>query len=147
MMKKNDEILRFERDINEQPELKKKLEAEIKRIAEAGEAECDAEAMVKAAASQGYTITMEELQRSTADLEKLDIEELDAVGGFGKKPTPRSEWIPTEKGHDVVCLGVWHCYTAFLHTETSDKRVPCWKDHSCMFVNKDTESVCWKDHT
>ena len=56
MMQKSDEILRFERDINEQPELKKKLEAEVKRIAESGEMECDAEAMVKAAASQGYTM-------------------------------------------------------------------------------------------
>ena len=83
-----------------------------------------------AAASQGYTITMEELERCTADMEELDSEEMDAVGGFGKKPTPRSEWIPTEKGHDIVCLGVWHCYTAFLHTETSDKRVPCWKDYT-----------------
>ena len=40
-------MLRLERDLNEQPELQEKLEEECKRIADAGEAECDDEAMVK----------------------------------------------------------------------------------------------------
>ncbi len=38
-MSKSEEILRLERDINEQPELQEKLNAEIRRIAEAGEAQ------------------------------------------------------------------------------------------------------------
>ena len=52
-MNKSKEMLRLERDLNEQPELREKLEMEIRRIAEAGEAESDGEAMVKAAAALG----------------------------------------------------------------------------------------------
>ena len=37
--------------------------------------------MVKAAAALGYTITLEEMERYTADLERLDDNELDAVSG------------------------------------------------------------------
>ena len=76
-------MLRLERDLNEQPELKEKLEAEARRIAEAGEAENDEEAAVKAAAALGYTISPEELERYSADLEMLDDEELDTVAGSG----------------------------------------------------------------
>ena len=82
-MGKSEEMLRMQSDMNGQPELKEKLELEIKRILEVGEAENDGEAMVKAAAALGYTITLEEMKRFTADLEQLDINELDAVsGGF-----------------------------------------------------------------
>ena len=35
-MGKSEELLRLERDLNEQPELREKLDAEYKRIAEAG---------------------------------------------------------------------------------------------------------------
>ena len=35
-MGKSEELLRLERDMNEQPELREKLDAEYKRIAEAG---------------------------------------------------------------------------------------------------------------
>ena len=80
-MSKSEELLRLERDLNEQPELQEKIDTEIRRIAEAGEAECDGEAMVKAAAALGYTITLEELERAAVDLEKLDDDELDAAGG------------------------------------------------------------------
>ena len=80
-MDKSEEMLRLEHDLNGQPELREKLDAEIGRIAKTGEAECDGEAMVKAAAALGYTITLEELERAAADLEKLDDDELDATGG------------------------------------------------------------------
>ena len=80
-MSKSEELLRLERDLNEQLELREKLEAEFNRIAEAKEAKCDGEAMVKAAAALGYTLTLGELERSAADLEKLDDDELDAAGG------------------------------------------------------------------
>ena len=52
-MGKSEEMLRMEHDLNEQPELAEKLDAEFKRIAEAGEAQCDGEVMVKAAAVLG----------------------------------------------------------------------------------------------
>lgn len=82
-MGKSEEMLRMQSDMNGQPELKEKLELEIKRILEVGEAENDGEAMVKAASALGYTITLEEMERFTADSEQLDVNELDAVsGGF-----------------------------------------------------------------
>ena len=81
MTQKSGELLRMERDLNAQPELRERLDAEIKRIADAGEAACDGEAVVRAAASLGYTVTVEELERAAADLEKLSDDELDASGG------------------------------------------------------------------
>ncbi len=123
-MSKSEEILRLERDLSEQPELREKLEAEMKRIAEAGEAESDGEVMVKATAALGYTITLEELERSAADLEKLDDEELKAAGG----------WSTDEKGHDDECLTAWHCYAATLHSDTESKVVSCWKNYLCFLA-------------
>ena len=76
-MDKSNELLRMERDLNGHPELREKLDAEIRRIADAGEAQSDGEAMAKAAAALGYSITPEELERTTADLEKLDDDEYD----------------------------------------------------------------------
>ena len=82
-MSKSEEMLHLEHDMSEKPELREKLEAEIKRITEAGEAENDGETLAKAAAALGYTITPEELERFNADFEKLDDEELDTVAGGG----------------------------------------------------------------
>ena len=123
MMSKSEEILRLERDMYEQPELREKLEAECKRIAEAGEAKSDGEVMVRAAAVLGYTITLEELERSAADRQELDPDELeDAAGGERRKD---------EYGHEVWCLTAWHCHAVTLHTETTDKTVACWTDYRC----------------
>lgn len=126
-MSKSEEMLRLERDLNEQPELREKLEAETKRIAEAGEAESDGEVMVRATTALGYTITLEELERSNADLEKLDDEELNAAGGSWSDQKD-------EKGHDGACLTAWHCYAATLHTETESKSVSCWKNYLCFYA-------------
>jgi hypothetical protein len=156
-MSKSEELLRLERDLDEQPELREKLEAEIKRIAETKEAESDGEAMAKAAATLGYTITLEELERATADLEKLDDDELDAAGGNGGIVAPTSydakrlnqscivdyscglsfhHRSETEHGHDRWCPNYWHCYTLKMHTSTERKDVACLADYQCMFVNK-----------
>lgn len=128
-MGKSEEMLRMERDLNGQPELKEKLETEIKRIAEAGEAESEGEVMVKAAAALGYSITLEELERTAADLEKLDDDELDAAGGIdgvGKD----------EKGRDLFCVANYHCYTVLKHSETTATFVACWKDNRCVLIKK-----------
>ncbi len=132
-MSKSEELLRLERDLNEQAELKEKLNAEIRRVAEAGEAQSDGEAMAKAAAALGYTITPEELERTTADLEKLDDDELEASGGNAFTRKKKED----EYGHTEGCVVTWHCSTAFLHTETESTDVACWKDHKCVAVNKD----------
>ena len=139
-MDKSEEMLRLEHDLNGQPELREKLDAEIKRIAEAGEAECDGEAMVKAAAALGYTITLEELERAAADLEKLDDDELDAAGGnneeycLGKNYTCMKFYrndFEDEEGHDERCWTGYHCGTITLHTDSKSKRKACWSDYLC----------------
>ncbi len=79
----SEELLRMQRDMDGQPELKEKLEAEISRILESGEAENEGTALVKAAAALGYAVTQGEADRFTAGLEELDTDEMAAVsGGF-----------------------------------------------------------------
>ena len=85
--------------MNKKPELKKKLDAEIIRIAEAGEAESNEEAMVKAAAALGYAIKPEELDRAEAGLEQLDDDELDAVGGYSIFEVKKRKLIQRGKKH------------------------------------------------
>ena len=126
-MGKSEEMLRMEREMNEQPELREKLEAECKRIAEAGEAQNDGEIMVQAAAALGYTVTMEELERSVAEMEKLDLDELDDVAGGYHVETD-------EKGHDTFCWTIWHCLVASMHTESKEKLVACLKDYNCVMT-------------
>ncbi|MBR3017816.1 MAG: hypothetical protein IKH57_12215 [Clostridia bacterium] len=152
-MSKSEEILRLERDIDEQPELQEKLNAEIRRIAEAGEAQSDGEAMFKAVASLGYAITIEELERATADLEKLDDDELDAAGGQtiskGKSASNKykkreencghfhnANKAQDENGHDGWCTFAWHCLATILHSDATSKDVVCWSNYACHFVNK-----------
>ena len=142
-MSKSEEMLRLERDMNKKPELKKKLDAEIIRIAEAGEAESNEEAMVKAAAALGYAIKPEELDRAEAGLEQLDDDELDAVGGYSifevkkKKIDPkRKKAREDEAGHNNWCLTGWHCYTVTKHSDTESKNVACWENYSCVVISK-----------
>jgi predicted ribosomally synthesized peptide with nif11-like leader len=84
-MSKSEELQRMERDLSEQPELREKLYADIKRITDTGEAACDGEAVAKAAASLGYKITPEELKRAVADSKELsesDMEQISAGNFF-----------------------------------------------------------------
>ena len=127
-MGKSEEMLRLERDLNGQPELREKLDAESKRIAEAGEAKYDGEAMVKAAAALGYTITLEELDRAIADLEKMDDDELDAAGCVD---------IQDETGHTKWCIKSWYCFTVMQHSDTESKEVACWSDYVCVYMYED----------
>ena len=80
-MDKSEELHRMERDLSGQPELREKLDAEIKRIADTGEAACSEEAVAKAAASLGYEITPEELKRAVADFGELSESDLEQISG------------------------------------------------------------------
>ena len=80
-MDKSNELLRMERDLNANPELREKLDEEIRRIAGTGEVQSVAEITVKAAAALGYAVAAGELERAAADLEKLSDDELDAAAG------------------------------------------------------------------
>ena len=80
-MDKSEELHRMELDLSGQPELREKLDAEIKRIVDAGEAACNEEAVAKAAVSLGYKITPEELKRAVADFGELSESDLEQISG------------------------------------------------------------------
>ena len=80
-MGKSEELQRMERDLSGQPELREKLDAEIKRIAATGEAAGSEAAVAKAAASLGYKITPEELKRAVADSGELSESDLEQISG------------------------------------------------------------------
>ena len=80
-MGKSEELQRMERDLSGQPELREKLDAEIKRIVDTGEAACNEETVAKAAVSLGYMITPEELKRTVADFAELSESELEQISG------------------------------------------------------------------
>ncbi len=108
--------------------------------------------MVKAAAALGYTITIEELERSVADLEQLDDDELDASGGtHALIPKIKDEvknkrcqcglayeakYSKDENGHSGACNWSWHCAVTWKHTESNSKDVLCFKDYACSVVLK-----------
>ena len=80
-MGKSEELQRMERDLSEQPELREKLGADIKRIVDAGEATCEEEAVAKAAVSLGYKITPEDLKRAAADYKELSESDMEKISG------------------------------------------------------------------
>lgn len=82
-MSKSENILAFEAALTENTELKAKYDAALKRIVENKEAANDGEALVKAAAEVGFTLTMAELERSMAQNQALSDEDLSQVAGAG----------------------------------------------------------------
>ena len=83
---------------------------------------------MRAAAALGYTLTLEELERSVAEMQELDPDELfTAAGG-----NATDEKATDEKGHDAACITAWHCFIVTLHTEAKEKRVACWSDYTCL---------------
>ena len=161
-MSKSEELLRLENDIAAQPELKEKLEAEMRRLAEEKAVSSDGEAMAKAAEALGYAVTAEELERAAAEMESLDDDELEDMGGGkwdplmpdsptekqrrkcdapiyrAQRATYRPEVSKDEFGKDGACLVDYHCTMTFKHNDSKSKDVLCFKDYVCYaIVNQD----------
>ena len=85
-MEKSESIMKFEEVLNNDPEKKKKYEDILKRITEEKSAKSDVEAIVKAAGELGFDISMEEFERSFADKQEVEDEELDEIAGGGREP-------------------------------------------------------------
>ena len=76
-------VREFEKALREREELRKKFEAEFKRIAEEKSAESDAEAIAKAAQALGYDFTVADMEKAQAEIQELDPEEMGkAAGGW-----------------------------------------------------------------
>ena len=79
--------------------------------------------MAKAAAELGYSISAADLERSAAEIQELDLDELENVAGGVSTD---------EDGNDTFCITAWHCFTAALHTEAKSKDAACWSDYKCI---------------
>ncbi len=119
-MDKNQEKERLINDLRGNEEFEKKLADIIKRIMDEGRAQSDKEAYVQAANELGYRITMADFERSAAELEQLDEDALDAVGG----------------GRDSFCWFVDCCYIVFKHPDDTKPGDACWSVYSSITGDK-----------
>ena len=85
-MSKSENILAFEAALKESKELLEKYNAAKKRIIENKEAANDDEVLVKAAAEIGYTLSIAELERVSAEAEELNDDDLAIVAGGARTP-------------------------------------------------------------
>lgn len=139
-----EELKRFETDLKNSDELKQKLEAALKRLAEEDRAQSDGELMVIAARELGYDISIAALEKAEAEAQELDLNELEKAAGGVQEwclgnyacidlyNSPESD----EYDHNGMCITVWHCLTAFLHTDHGDSNnVLCWSNYQCVKWN------------
>ena len=119
-MSKSENILAFEAALKENKDLRATYEAALKRITENKEATSDGEALVKAAAEVGFTLTMAELERAMAQIQKLDDEDLAQVSGG----TDEESWS--------WCLDIWYCFLVLVHGD-GDTSAACYSNYHCMF--------------
>ncbi|MBP3866428.1 MAG: Nif11-like leader peptide family RiPP precursor [Eggerthellaceae bacterium] len=127
-------IKAFEAALRADEELRQKFQDAMRRIAESDEKLHEQEVIVAAARELGYEFTIEELDRSRAEVQELDDAELEAVTGGAGGPGCRSNYDDPEdeKGHDNSCVTLWHCHAITLHTESNSTYVNCWSDWMCM---------------
>lgn len=120
-MSKTETMLAFEAAMKENEELREKYVAAQKRIAQNKEAASDGELLVKAAAEVGFTLTLEEIERSFAQSQEIDDEELDNVAGGAKKKAS-SCWVD------------YYCHYAFEHDSDGNIDRDCFQEYICMAV-------------
>ncbi|MDO4539371.1 MAG: hypothetical protein Q4B54_14490 [Coriobacteriales bacterium] len=127
-MGKTDEIRRLEGDLAADESLRERLEGAARRAAEAG-AGSDGEAFAAAAAELGYGVSAADLERSIADAEQIDLDDLEsAAGGWF--------WMNSdaEDGHEEWCAVAYHCFIALAHSGETVKDAACWQDYECALV-------------
>ncbi len=75
------------------------------------------------------------------ELKELDLEEIDNVAGGGfcwtdyMCATIDVSRMEDEHGHDRFCYTIYHCLTAFMHTDTEMENSACWSDYKCLAIN------------
>ena len=140
------ELKRFENDLQNSAELRKNLEAALKRITEEGRVKSDGETFVAAAKELGYDISIAALEQRQAEVEALDAAELENLaGGQTHYGICDENYVcnfiyatehEDEYGHDCSCMTGWHCATITLHTGSEDKTTKCWSDYTCFLAYK-----------
>ena len=113
-------VREFEKALREREELRKKFEAEFKRIAEEKSAESDAEAIAKAAQALGYDFTVADMEKAQAEIQELDPEEMGkAAGGWTE-----GSW----------CFADYACYIAWHHDTPDQQGFACFTDYNCIVL-------------
>lgn len=136
-MTRTSEMARLESDLKSSVELRARFEGAARRIADAGEATSDADAMAKAAAELGYGVSASDVEKMIADAENLDEEELVSVAAgnlFNNVGGPLLDGRDDMDNHAAWCVAAWHCYTGFMHTEGSTKEEKCMRNYACVFA-------------
>ena len=115
-------VRKFEKALQESPELQVRLAEGLKKIAEEKSAANDAEAMAKAAQALGYDFTVADMEKAHAETQELDVEEMEqAAGGW--------------------CFADYDCYTAWNHDTPDQKGTACISDYECMTAYHDSFAV------
>ncbi len=151
-MKMNEEFRRFEEDLKKDPELRKKYDEAIQNL-DISQLKSDGEIIARAASQLGYDISVAELERAHAAMQEVDPDEMEHITGGADNPL----YKPMEgdlclvdyncigcyqkrhidgDNHNEWCYASWHCYTAFMHTNSNDDaEAACWSDYTCVAVN------------
>ena len=123
-MKTNYTLKEFDEALAKDEEMKKTFLETCQKIADAGEASSDGEAIMKAAEKMGYRLSLEEIEREAASAEVLNDEDLEQVAGGVNT-------YEDEYGHDAWCITAWHCYAITLFTEAKTKTA-CFTNYYCI---------------
>ena len=142
-MKISEEMKRLEEAMASDKELKEKFYRTVDRIAGEGAAETDSGLFSKAAEELGFHVTAADFERLDAEKEEISVEELENVAGGGWCLTAYDCFYMYEQddyedldGHNGMCVAVWHCFTATVHTNDGNEHIGpenCWKDYQCLF--------------
>lgn len=122
-MGKSENIIKFEQALENSEEKRKEFEAAFNKILDEKSAKSDGEAIRKAAKELGFDISIEEFERSFADKQYMEDDELDKVSGG---------WCALDHS----------CFTAFCHDSKDSENDACFKDYICFSMEKSDERRC-----
>lgn len=166
----SEKMVEFKIKHNSDIEFARKFDLTCKKILDESKDLSDSEIFSAAAKELGYDLSPAEFERTKAEVEAIDTEELELISGglYGMDNCPHTAqdctvlemcWSndfcvtatntnhPDENDHNDICVVGWHCYTAALHTDSNSRDVACWSDFNCLYgehIGGSTHStLCW----
>lgn len=106
----------FSEALHADEEFRKKFDETCNRIVVDNNPKSEAEVLVEAAKELGYEVSLEEFERSIAELENDD--DLEKVSG----------------GKVYECDKLYYCYLLVSHDNDRRKDVACWSDFICRCI-------------
>ncbi len=164
----SEKMAEFKLKHNTDVEFAKKFDLACKKVFDESKDLSDCEIFSAAARELGYDLSPSEFERTKAETEDLDAEELQMVSGGQYYPCPCEAnnctvveicWSDNfcitasnttkmdENGHNNICVVGWHCYTAALHTESDNRDMACWSNYTCLYGEhiggSSYDTLCW----